>query len=160
MNHQGSLAIISNMSGTRFLIQRKDGNYPIEQQKRTICFFGGSVEGSESPLEGLVRELDEELGYEPLIRDLYEKLDSRRFSRKDYRLPSQKNPGTEYDLAVFRIKIYDYVLEDFERVMYEPGMVKEGYAEIVSKQYLQFVSEYHSNDIFSSLGVVVQDLFK
>lgn len=156
-SHQGSIAIISNQLNTRWLIQRKDGQYPIEKQRRTICFFGGSVEASESPLAALTRELDEEIRYEPFLKEMFLKIDSRQFKHKTHILPSEKNPGTEYELNVYRFQVNNYLLGELGSVLYKPGIITEGYGEIVSREYLRYIVDNHPDDFFSTISVVVDE---
>lgn len=156
--HQGSIAIISNHSCTEWLIQRKDGAYPLQEQRRTICFFGGSVEAGESPLEAVLRELEEEIVYEPFLYAASLKLNAGYFNEKKYILPSQKNPGTKYELNAFRFVVPDETLNELKSVIYKPGVVTEGYAEIVSTEYLKYILLDHPYDMFSTLAIVLRDL--
>mmetsp|Transcript_21329 Transcript_21329/g.32870 ORF Transcript_21329/g.32870 Transcript_21329/m.32870 type:complete len:239 (-) Transcript_21329:490-1206(-) len=52
----------STMSTTRYLVQRKSRDYPIEPFRRAVCLFGGNAEATDKePLDTLKRELGEEL---------------------------------------------------------------------------------------------------
>ena len=52
----------SATSKTRYLVQRKSRDYPIEPFRRAVCLFGGNAESTDNePLDTLKRELGEEL---------------------------------------------------------------------------------------------------
>jgi len=52
----------TTMSATRYLVQRKSRDYPIEPFRRAVCLFGGNAEATDKePIDTLKRELGEEL---------------------------------------------------------------------------------------------------
>lgn len=59
MMFKGCAVVITNTARTRFLVQQKDAEY--KAHPWGICLWGGAVELGESPLEGAIRELEEEL---------------------------------------------------------------------------------------------------
>lgn len=156
ISSQGVIAFITNPSKTRFLIQRKDSGYKHANQHRTICFFGGHVESKETPLEAIKREVLEEIGHQPTVEVIVAYLDSWSKScnvlLKSMVLESENNPGTFYELFMFEVIVPDEVLNAIEKVLYEPEIILEGYGEIVSRAYLDFIADKHPADFFSSLA--------
>lgn len=71
--HLGVGIIIRNESGDLFFIQEKDETYPVEKYRNYCSFFGGKIEEGETPLEGLKRELIEEVD----LGDLIQRIDIR-----------------------------------------------------------------------------------
>jgi len=60
-NHHGAAVIITNKNRDSFYLQKKDSNYWIPEYRGAYCFFGGKIEKGEKEIEGLKRELEEEL---------------------------------------------------------------------------------------------------
>lgn len=145
----GVVCFITNPDRTRFLIQRKDGSYPYAKQHRTVCLFGGHVEASETPLAAILRELEEEVHYPPIL-DLARA--NLGYSIIKMALPSQNNPGTMFMLIAYELLVTDEVMNDLEKVIYKTGVIQEGYAEVVSRDYLKFLDNHHPDDLFSSLS--------
>jgi len=146
---EGVVCFITNPDRTKFLIQRKDSSYKFAKQHRTVCLFGGHVEASETPLAAILRELEEEIHYQPIL-DLAKA--EIVYSIIKLSLPSQNNPGTMFLLSAYELLVSDKVMEDLEKVIYTPGVIREGYAEVVSRDYLKFLVDNHPDDIFSSLS--------
>lgn len=145
----GVVCFITNPDRTRFLIQRKDGSYPYAKQHRTVCLFGGHVEASETPLAAILRELEEEVCYQPIL-DLAKA--NLAYSILKLSLPSQNNPGTNFVLCAYELTVPDDVFSGLEKVLYSPGIICEGYGEIVTRDYLKFLVDFHPDDFFSTLS--------
>lgn len=147
---QGVVAFITNPGKTKFLIQRKDSGYPHADQRRTVCLFGGHVEPLETPLEAILRELAEELDYQPILTEATCQVPySYCYAGV---LPSQHKPGTWYRLTAYHVELTTSVWEQMEKDLYSLDFVKEGYGEIVSVDYLKFLVRNFPEDIFSSLA--------
>ncbi len=65
--HLGVGIIIINENRDSCFVQIKDEHYPVEKYRNGLSFFGGKIEVGESPLEGLLRELEEEIDIKDLI---------------------------------------------------------------------------------------------
>lgn len=61
-------AFLYNPERKEVLLHKRDGNTQINPHK--WAFFGGLMEGVESPTEALVRELNEELGLQVMPEDI------------------------------------------------------------------------------------------
>lgn len=159
---QGAIAFITNEDRTKFLIQRKDSGYKYENQHRTICFFGGHVENNETPLEAILRELKEEIGHAPTVEAAVAYITSQaRVARvlKSIVLESQNKPGTFFELFMFDVILSDKVFDSLQEVLYDEGVILEGYGEIVTKSYLDFICNKHSIDFFSRLSQAYKKFF-
>jgi 8-oxo-dGTP pyrophosphatase MutT (NUDIX family) len=148
----GVVIFITNPFRTRFLIQRKDGGYPHANQHRTVCLFGGHVEPSETPLEAILRELEEEVNYQPILDLARAQLPFNKLLI-NMALPSQNNPDTWFVLKGFELVVSDKVLDDLEKNLYVSGVVREGYGELVTRDYLNFLIDKHPNDFFSNMSL-------
>jgi len=116
-----SLAIISNISRTNFLFQRKDSTYPIEEMRGRLCLFGGAPNEGESPLLALQRELHEELNTSVISELINSIVQWRYFSA----LPTVSQPGT-YSLVVSIASIEDTLFERFADEMTSGHVILEG----------------------------------
>lgn len=154
--HEGAAVIITNPSRTRFLVQRKDSGYPKASLQRTICLFGGKIEpDDDSPRDAVMREVWEE------ITDMDLCLDINIFCKhwKTYEeLPSILSAGETFVLHVFYVEISDAALD--RAPLYDYGVITEGYAEIVPKEYLKHLINHFPDDIFSSLNQVFRDFLE
>lgn len=148
----GVVVFITNPARTRFLIQRKDSGYPHVNQHRTVCLFGGHLESSESPLEAILRELEEEVNYQPILDLARAQLPYNKLLL-NMTLPSQNNPNTWFLLKGFELVVADKILDDLEKKLYVPGVIREGYGEIVTRDYLNFLIDKHPNDFFSNMSL-------
>jgi len=64
--HKGVGALITNTERSHYYIQQKDETYPIKKWRGAYSFWGGALETSDASEEvGLLRELEEELNWQP-----------------------------------------------------------------------------------------------
>jgi ADP-ribose pyrophosphatase YjhB (NUDIX family) len=94
----GVSCIITEKTFTKFIMQRKDKQYPVPQFVNCITFFGGGVEYGEAPEVAIKREIKEEI--------LLDELQKIIISQLQYF-------GTIYTKFKHQVYCYYVLLDDF-----------------------------------------------
>ncbi len=119
--HQGVGIIFRNKEHSAFFIQVKDESYPIPEYRECNSLFGGKIEDGESPEEGLLRELNEELG----LGKLMDKLNIKFI--QTFNLQKEKE---------FEFHLFEGILENDDFLALSQVSVFEGYGKLIKKENL------------------------
>lgn len=117
--HTGVGIIIRNKSGNSFFIQEKDESYPVERYRNCCSLFGGKIEEGETPLEGLKRELMEEVDFGNLIH----KMDVRFI--QSFLIQNR-----------FEFNLFEGILEDPDFYFLKDKAIFEGRSKMLNKDFL------------------------
>lgn len=145
----GAVALITNKTRSKVLIQQKDHTHPIVDYRHKFSLFGGSIEPGESPEEGLLRELSEELpGIEQFnINPVF----WRNFELQGYR--------QKYDLFVYLIMMTDQAFDALEKLIDDENIVQEGVGIVIDRLQLLPIAK-QTNSFIASLEEVIFEYLK
>ncbi len=144
-----SLCIISDVSRTKFLFQKKDNGYPIPEIRGRISMFGGAPEKGEDLLRAVKRELHEELGISSLDKLISSVIPWRCFPD----LPIGIRPGT-YSLMISLATLTDSDFKILAAEIKNPEVVREGTGVCLSREEVVTLSELSDPWAFSQNLVV------
>lgn len=140
----GAVLLITNASGSKFLMQQKDETHPIVPCRKKFSLFGGSLEGGETPHEALVRELTEEILEPRFVSWAADRMDYW----KKFSLIGNQYPG-QFPCHVFVLVFSGKVFDHFAERCLQPGVVVEGRAVAKTKEELMALFSDTNNFIAS-----------
>lgn len=144
-----SLCIISNVSRTKFLFQKKDSGYPIPEIHGRLAMFGGAPETGEDLIRAVKRELHEELGISSLDKLIGSVVPWRCFVD----LPIGVRPGT-YSIMISLSTIPDRDFQVLEMEISVEGVVREGQGVCLSRDEVLRLSKIPEHWAFSQNQIV------
>lgn len=117
--HEGVGLIIRSDDVSLWFVQQKDETYPIEKWQLSYSVWGGAMEEGEEPQAALLRELEEELSWQPSKMPDYI---GQKIVDSDRR---------------FAIHLYEYTMPTAELKTWAESLeVQEGYGQLVAREAL------------------------
>lgn len=117
--HEGVGLIIRSGDVSLWFVQQKDETYPIEKWQLSYSVWGGAMEEGEEPQAALLRELEEELSWNPP------------------KMPDYIGRQIVHSDSYFAIHLYEYTMPAAELKVWAEGLdVQEGYGKLVAREAL------------------------
>ncbi len=117
--HEGVGLVIRTEDASLWFVQQKDETYPIEKWQLSYSVWGGAMEKAESPETALLRELKEELDWQPPA------------------MPNSLGSFLVQSDERFPIHLFEWIFpEELLQAWAETLEVKEGYGKLLKASQL------------------------